>query len=354
MKRIVFFIGAMRGGGAERVVSIITAQLAELGYYVELLIYYDREIIYDIHPNVKVTIVEKENKTKNKLKNTIWIRRYFKYNADIIISFLAPFNIMAVTSHIGLKSKIIVSDRNDPRYVPENWFLRKFRNFTYRFADVVIVQTKDNCNYFSKEIQKKCAIIYNAVDIKEKRGSALLKPKKNMIVSVGRLVPQKNQQLIIEALSSIKNELRDYSITFYGEGKERESLVALAQRNGISDRVFFPGNSDSVLDDITEAKLFVLSSKYEGMPNALIEAMCLGLPVISTKVSGANDLIRNGENGILLENNKPQTMANAIKKVLYDPILQESLAKNATQLNDILDVKIIIRQWIELIKKIER
>ena len=163
-KRIVFFDATLQSGGAERVISILTNHLLTNGYQVEVLLYHDQPIFYTMPTGLKITSVEHETGSSNIHKNICWMRQFFKQHADIVISFLAPFNMLALVSHLGLKSKIIVADRNDPRHIPSNWLWRKMRDILYRGANAVVVQTKRNREYFSKYIQAKTSIIYNPVD----------------------------------------------------------------------------------------------------------------------------------------------------------------------------------------------
>ena len=351
MKKHLFFIGTLQNGGAERVVSILAGKMAEQGMNVEILTYYDMPVFYNIHSDVKVTCVEKETGTKSKGKNFLWVRKYFKENADVLISFLAPFNIFALVCNLGTGTPIIVADRNDPTKIPSNTLVRKVRDFLYRFADGIVVQTKKNQSYFSKQVQKKSVVIYNPINLGEKSGSALQTAKHKKIVSVGRLMQQKNQKMLLGAFKNVLEKYPDYQLVIYGEGPMREELEAYAKELGVEKSILLPGNVADVHDRIKGAEIFVLSSDYEGMPNALIEAMCLGLPVISTKVSGATDLIKDHENGLLTELDNQKELEAAMMELIENPILEEKLAKNATQLNDSLELSKIMNQWIHFIKK---
>ena len=148
MKRYIFFIGTLCGGGAERVVATLASCTAEQGMAVEVLTYYDKPISYEISPKVQIRVVEKITGKTNKLYNLIQIRKYFKKHAKVVISFLAPFNMMAIAANIGTGIPLIVADRNDPTKIPSNTVLRKVRDFLYMFANGVVVQTKKNQVYF--------------------------------------------------------------------------------------------------------------------------------------------------------------------------------------------------------------
>ena len=349
-KRYVIFIPTLSQGGAERVISLLSRKMAEEKIDVTILLYKDQEPFYTIDPRVKLVYVPRESGTTNLLKNLLWMRRFYRENADAVLSFLAPFNILTLLATLGGKQTVIVADRNDPRFVPGKFPIRKLRDFLYRFADGVIVQTKHNQAYFSKGVQKKSTIIYNPVDLGEKAGLALETPKRKRIVSVGRLMPQKNQIMLLEAFASIAERFPDHSLTIYGEGPFRKELEAYIVRLGLESRVALPGNIKDVHDRIADAELFVMSSDYEGMPNALIEAMCLGLPVISTAVSGATDLIRHGENGLLVPCRDTEALKNAMERLLSEPETAQAFGREAVKLNDALKIGDITQQWLDAVE----
>lgn len=351
MKKKLFFIGTLCNGGAERVVSILSSQMARQEMDVEILTYYDRPVSYEIDERVKLSSVEKLSGKKGKLGNLFWLRRYFKENAEVVISFLAPFNILAIAANLGSKVPIIVADRNDPERVPSNPVLRKIRDILYRFASGVVVQTKKNQSYFSKTVQKKSRVIYNPVDLKENAGAAIGTKKEKTIVTAGRLMPQKNQTMLIRAFASVLMKYPDYRLVIYGDGPERENLEQLAGELSVSGQVIFPGNVSDLHEQMKTAKMFVLCSDYEGMPNALIEAMCLGLPCISTEVSGATDLIKDHRNGLLIRKDDQQALEEAMLEVIGQPGVAERLSKEAVLLNEKLKVNKIMDQWIAWIRE---
>ena len=133
-RKYVFFIGTLNQGGGERVVSILTRKMRQDGLPVEILIYHDEDPFYTLHPDVKLVRVKAQTGSNNILKNLLWMRRYLCKNAKVVISFLAPFNMLALVATAFLKLPVIVADRNDPRFVPGNPLVRKVRDILYRFA----------------------------------------------------------------------------------------------------------------------------------------------------------------------------------------------------------------------------
>lgn len=352
MKRHIFFIGTLCNGGAERVVSILAGYMAKQGMDVEILTYYDKPVSYELDGRVKLTAVETMTGSDNKIKNLLAIRKYFRKNAKIVISFLAPFNIMAIAANLGNGVPMIVADRNDPTKVPSNPVVRKVRDLLYCFATGVVVQTQKNKAYFSQTVQKKSRVIYNPIDLKENAGIALKTEKEKVIVTAGRLMPQKNQKMMIYAFASVHQKHPDYKLVIYGEGPSRQELEALIKELGMEESVLLPGNISDIHDHLKIAEIFVLSSDYEGMPNALIEAMCLGLPSISTKVSGATDLIQDHENGILTDLNSKMQLEKAMLELIENKELAEKLAVNAAKMNEKLEVSKIMQQWSDLIQEL--
>ena len=352
MKKLAIVCGTLHPGGAERVISILADKLIEK-YNVEIVLYYDKPIWYNISKKVKITVIEKECRHKNMLQRMLWLRRYLK-NKDVILSFLAPFNVFTICSMFGLKVPVIVADRNDPRFVPQNKYIRKLRDIMYNFADGVVVQNENNKRYFSKYIQKKSSIIFNPVDAESYKGIALTTEKQRKIVCVGRLIKQKNNSMMLSAFANIAEEFKDYNLVFYGDGNMREKLLKQAEDLQIAERVVFAGNVKNVIENIKDASLYVMTSDYEGMPNALLEAMCAGLSVISTKVSGAVDVIENHRNGALVEIGDVQGLAEEIKHFLKSKDLAEKCAKNAVKLADELEKKKIIRQWVDFIEQVKQ
>lgn len=350
MKRYIFFIGTLRNGGAERVVSMLANQMAEQGMPVEILTFYDRPVFYDVSPKVMLTSVEKHQ--KGKVKGFFWIRRYFRDNAKAVISFLAPFNMMSIPATFGTKVPIVVADRNDPTKVPSNFFVRKLRDFLYLFADGVVLQTEDNRAYFHKRIREKSAVIYNPVTMNDQIGIALDAAKEKIIVSAGRLTRQKNQEMLIRAFSEIVKKYPEYKLVIYGEGPDRETLQSLITSLNLQEQVILPGNVSDLHDRMKTAEMFVLSSDYEGMPNALIEAMCIGLPVISTFVSGTRELIDPEKNGILVNCADEGQLTEAMEDLILNPKKRSFFASENVKLAEKLKIDVITGKWLDVIREI--
>lgn len=337
----------MSSGGAERVISIITNYLIKKDYDITILTWLNCPIFYELNSKIKIINIEKECGSSNIIKKSLFFRKYIKNNKpDLLFSFLAKLNILVLLSCAFTNVKIIVCERNDPRWVPFNKYLRYARNWIYQYAYRILTQTDSNKNYFSEKLRQKTSVIYNPINIqKELVGIATTQPKSRKIVSVGRLVDQKNHDMLIRAFSLFLKDKPDFNLYIYGEGKNLSRLKNLSRELGIDNNVLFPGNKKNIFTEIIDADIFVQTSKFEGMPNTLIEAMCLGLPCISTKVSGATDLIDDGINGYIVEIDDTDQLNDVMLKLANNESLRREIGNNAAKLYDTLKEEVIMNEW---------
>ncbi len=287
------------------------------------------------------------NKIFKNIERVINLRKIvMKENPDVVLSFLGSCNKRMLIGTIGLKTRKIVSVRNDPNYEYARSGLSKFfaRNI-FKLADGVVFQTKDASSYFPKCVVNKSTIILNPVDLKFYNVKRDDNPKN--IVTAGRLFPQKNQKLLIEAFSKICDEFKDDNLIFYGEGSLRQELLDLCKNLHIENRVSLPGNVDNVEQMLSKAKIFVLTSNFEGLPNALMEAMAMGLPCISTDCpcGGPRTLIDNDISGKLVRVGDIDELANVLRDVLNDSEKQKMFATNARCKADEFKPSIILKKW---------
>ena len=348
MEKMIIFTGTLSHGGSERVISLLSKSFTDKYGEVEILLYHKKDIWYSIDNRVKIVTVDA--KYNNIFSKMYWIRRYIKQsNPNIVLSFLSPFNVFLIITLLGIKIPLIVAERNDPRHIPHSKIGRSLRNILYNFASKVVVQTPNNKNYFSKRIQEKCHVIYNPVAINVNINNRVNISDTLNIVTVGRLIEQKNQKMIIDAFKRVQDLYPQSNLIIYGEGNLRGYLTNLIEEYNLQDKVFLAGVHQNVIEQIQDASLFVLSSNFEGMPNALIEAMCLGIPCISTKVSGAIDLIENGKNGLLVEVGNVDELTEKIIAVLSSKNLADNLGKESMKIAQKLSVDTIANEWIKVL-----
>lgn len=352
--KIIISCATLSQGGASRVVANLSKPFADEFDSVTIILWVKKPVFYThTDPRVTVLFLEDEAGSKNDIKKMLWFRKYVKQNKpDMILSFLEPFNIRVLLSTIGLGVNTIVAERNDPRMVNGSRLMDWFEKTVYKLADAILVQTQTVKEFFTGPLESKVSIIYNPVNIEpEMVGKALRTEKKKRIVSAARLTPQKHLEDLINAFAIFVKTHNDYTLTLYGEGPQEAELKMLVNTLGISNSVEFPGPSKTIHDDILNADMFVLVSDREGMSNSMIEAMCLGLPCICTKVSGAIDLIRNRENGLLIDVGDIDSLVECMTFIADNPAKAEEIGRNAANLYSILNKDLIYKQWVDYVKK---
>ena len=350
-RKYIFYIDSLQLGGANRVMANLVNHFSSIGAEVVLI----NDIVPDKYaPEYEITESTKRVflNIRNKSPVTSNIRRISKLRktikaecADAVISFMGPPNIRMLLATVGLRCRKIVSVRNDPYKEYGDGLVKKITNILFRLADGCVFQTKDASEYFSKKIQQKSKIIFNPVG-KQFYGVKRTDNPHN-IITVGRLTPQKNHALLIKAFSRIAHEFPDEDLIIYGEGTLRPKIEDLARKLGLENRVFLPGSVSNIPEKLAEAKIFVLSSDYEGMPNALMEAMAVGVPVISTDCpcGGPKSLIEDDSQGTLVPCNNVETLARALYRLLKDDDLREEKCEAERKRAFIFKSDIVFCQW---------
>ena len=387
-KHIAMYIGSLNKGGAERVMINLAEYFCSRGYRVTLITTYLADDEYEApHGNwsleetpgmKKMTVLNPDDKQKViYLKNdpgkiepavdgedskTIGIDRVFtalmpderggritnfrrriqklrntfkELNPDLILSFLGKNNVMAINAARGLEIPVVVSVRSNPSREYASKGLNLSMNMLFPKAAGVVVQTTGARDYFKDSIRKKCKILPNSIHPDFiNREIVPFENRTKTIVSVGRLDDNKNQILLIKAFGRIAAEHSDYRLVIYGDGPSKNKFMDEAGRLGLLDKsIFFMGNVSGVADKISDSEIFVLSSKQEGMPNALIEAMSLGLCCISTDCpcGGPKDLIDNKGNGILIPMGSDEEMEMSLSEALSLTIRDRELARKMSE-----------------------
>jgi len=347
MKKILFVCIDLNSGGAERVITTLANELSvkyEIGIF---MIKPSPEIKYTVLENIKLI------KNNNSIFDLISIRKKIKnFGADVVVSFLAKTNILVSLALIKSNQSLVISERNDPYQNPSSKKIRVLRDLIYNNCKIkgFIFQTEDAQKYFSKKIQSKSTIIYNPL-VKDLPDYVKEKNFKR-IVNVGRLDAQKNQKMLIKSFSMLKN-WQTYTLDIYGEGEDKNELKKYARKLGVSSNVNFKGTTKHIYKEIKNAGLFAFSSNYEGMSNALIEALALGIPTVSTNhpIGGARELIKNGENGLLCEVGNEIDFKNKMEQILLNKQYSLKISYKALELRNKLNTNNIVSQWINFLEK---
>lgn len=358
MPKIAFYINSLGKGGAEHVVVNLAEHFKSKGYEVVLVTSRKLEEEYEISDDIEriySELTEDGVIIKNRIVHFITRFKYIrgiwkKSNPDIVVSFIGKLNMMAVLTLVGLKTPLIMSVRSDPNREYKSKMMRIISKTIFVKADGLVLQTDEAMKYFPRYIQKKACILPNALNpsfIRERLDIT----RKDEIVTVGRLDANKNHQMLIRAFRNISSDYPQMKLIIYGEGYEgsdtRPILETMAKKYGIEDKVIFGGRQTEIADLICRSRIFVLSSNVEGMPNALLEAMSLGLAVISTDCpcGGPRAVIKEGQNGLLIPIGDTKALEIAMRRILENPMLEESLGKNANQIGEDLAPEKVNMMW---------
>lgn len=271
---------------------------------------------------------------------------------DVMLSMGVPLSLFTVPASIGLKIKHVISERNDPAHFIGKTSTKVVSRLLMRMADSFVFQTKDAQRYYGGSIAKRSTIIPNPLFNMDRMPEKPFEgERKKVIVNVGRLSKQKNHTLLINAFKDIVEKYPEYKLVIWGEGKEREALTEYIKNKGLSEQVSFPGNTSNVIAEIYDNALFVLSSDFEGMPNALLEAMALGLPCISTKCpcGGPEDIITDHHDGILVPVNDKAALVHAMDEIISDPAIASKLSHNAFAVRQRHAIDTICKKWFDFL-----
>jgi glycosyltransferase involved in cell wall biosynthesis len=407
-KHIVMYIGSLNKGGAERVMCNLAEYFYGIGYKVTLATTYlsddeyelphaawkvlksedDENAVKVLNPDEELRYVdlkggepmgigriftalmpyEKGNRAQNfhrrieKLTNA-WER----LKPDIILSFLGKNNVMALQSALSLDIPVVVSVRATPSEEYATLGLKAAVKVLFPDAAGVVVQTTGAMDFFGPLIRNKCRVLPNAINEEFMAHNVVpFEDRKKVIVSVGRLDDNKNQKVIINAFSYFVKKHADYRLMIYGDGPTRDLLERLCGKleildetgKGADGKVTFMGSVDRIADRICESEIFVLTSKTEGMPNALIEAMSLGLCCISTDCpcGGPADLIKNGRNGILIPMDSDVKMAtnifHALERLADDPAIARKMGGAALSVREEYNPDSVNAKWKEYFEEL--
>ena len=351
---IVFTISQLSGGGAERVVSLLSGCFVEKGNTVTIITFLDKERVYPL--NEKVRLEELKCSSERFIGTISQIRALRKkiknIRPDVIISFLPVVNMITLVADLGLNSNVIVSDRHAPYQNPRKKVVRVMRDFLYHLSDGFVFQTMDARDYFGKYAIERGTVIANPLT------GTLPEPykgiRKKKFVTAVRLDPQKNLEMLIDAFSRFEKLYPDYTLEIYGEGSQRSYLENKCKEMNVENKVVLKGFSKNLHENILDASAFIMSSNYEGMSNSLLEALALGVPVISTDhpIGGARMFIKNGNNGILTKVGDTDEMFNALLFAANNPEKMQAMADEAIRIRQQISVEKIVSQWMSYIEKV--
>ena len=398
-KQVMMVISMMRGGGAERVASLLMNEFHKNGHEVEYVLTSssaDEVIRTDLMEEIPLTVLREQtvkesvvHRCGRKLQRVFssvfcrlfeavkkpvpsylaylsftcqyWkeirqLREKLKANPELIaVTFLQPSIPMVLLAARGLPNRIIISERDNPKRLMAKRYGRPFVSKYYARADQIVYQTQDAMETYPAHIGQKGVVIPNP--IKSNLPAPYTGERNKNITTFCRISKQKNLPVLIRAYAMLHEEYPGYDLRIIGDANNEEGIAVRAEAEemiralGISDSVRWEPFSADVHREVLQDYMYVNSSDYEGMSNAMLEAMAIGMPVVCTDcpIGGARAIIRDGENGLLVPVGDPEAMYRAMKRIIEDKDLARRLSRNASELRETLSLESIAKRWMELL-----
>lgn len=351
--KIGFLIYSLGGGGTERILTELCNEFIVQGHEIRVFLYDNKNIAYPIHPNVRIINCSGENPRENKgyLVRLIKLRRLIKAEKpQILFAFSVSMIGLARLSTLGIKMKIVGSERANPycHSIKNKCIIR----FLTPLCDGMVFQTSGAQRYYPRSVREKSTIIPNPVSEMEIKSPVLNKPIQDFC-SVGRLHTDKDFKTLINAFKKLSSIYRTCSLTIFGDGILKEELEKYVNGLGLSEKIIFAGFDKNLLLTLKKYDAFVFSSRAEGMPNALMEAMSIGLPCISTDCQfGPNELIKNGQNGFLVPVGDENILANKMCWLIENPEKAYQIGRRASDIQRTHSKRIIFKMYLDYLETV--
>lgn len=355
--KILFTIGNLDSGGSEKVVATLANSFVDQGHIVGVLLVssYTESAFYHLDERISIIpLLENSEKLSISKKTRLLAKKIEMFEPDVVVSFL---NYVVFYTYCALKKvkkniKLVVSERNNPKAVPESWILKKFRNHIFKKADGCVFQTEQAESYF-KNI-KKGTVISNPVFLTNNTYFDYESNERNKnILMVGSDKPEKNRSMAFKAFASFHKNHFEHELHIVGsESNEKE--LNLLKELGIERSVRFIGKSNLWHEKYISSEMFILTSDFEGMPNALLEACALQIPCISTDCpsGGPRKILNDGKDGILVNVKDFEALAKEMSKLADSKELRNQLSRKNKEKRLQYSPDLIANKWINFIKSL--
>ncbi len=351
---VIFVIGDLKSGGAQRVLTTLANTWAGKNRRICVITLAGPEQdFFTLHPAVHRIVVGGTQVSSNpltavlsNLRRILNIRKAIKKaGAPVVVGFVGSTNILVILASIGLKKRVVISERNDPARQSLGRFWDWMRRLTYRFADVVTANTRGALDTLSSFVPKqKLALVPNMLMIPEKGGTSL--PKRKSILAVGRLSHQKAYDVVLVAFAKIHLSFPEWRLEIIGEGELKESLEKQAKRLKIATSIIWHGRQNDPFSFYRATEIFVLASRYEGMPNAMLEAMACGMPVVVTNASpGPLEYVTHDKTGLVVPVEDSDALADALLELMHDPELRDRFGRAGKVRVAECDIENVLPVW---------
>jgi glycosyltransferase involved in cell wall biosynthesis len=363
--KILFLVSSMAGHGAERVAATLVNAWASRGDQVVLMPTFSGrgECFYELSPAVRLIyladlVTNKTRSAANQIARLRTLRQFIvTEQPDVIVSFLSNVNVAAVAASLGLKVPVIICERTDPFVVSRSRGLRLACRVSYPFATILMVQTQAvAAKYIAAGWSAKCLRVI-ANPIPEQIVNIQHKPSattKKLLLSIGRLNAGKQFDVLIRVFANLAARYPEWSLRILGEGELRASLQQQINDLNLADRIALAGQSAAIGEELAQADVFAFTSKYEGFPNVLLEAMGVGVPCISFDCpSGPREMSLDGQVALLVALNDEAALERELERLMQDADLRDTLGTQArASIIERFALANILTQWDTLFQEL--
>lgn len=346
--RVMSVLPSMVHGGAERVVARLSTQLSVLGNCCSIVMLREETVFYEMDPSVELfSAVPKRMAHANKvlagmMQLVSLVRHGRRWRPDVMIGVMTYSAVMTTLAARAVGARAIVAERVSPALWDRHGLsLRMLRNRMYKMCDGFIAQTAAASEAAKRWLPaERIRVIPNPARAITAYPAV---PREKIVLNVARLDRKKRQKELIETFAALNAP--EWKLAILGDGKLRVELEATVRKLGVESKVILAGAVADVDHWLARSAIFVLSSESEGLPNALIEAMSAGMACISYDCeTGPRELIRHGENGMLVPVGDTGALAAALQRLMVDPAWRNTLGAEAKKIAERLDHGLIARQ----------
>jgi len=363
--RLIIFISSMRGGGAERVTANLANHWAAQGWKVTIVtLALLSDDFYELSPAVTRIALTLDGNSRNSLvgmvqnlRRVMALRRVLrKIQPDIALGMMTSANVLLALSSFGLRIRAIGSEHVHPAQYPLSPLWEGLRRHIYGWLGAVTALTGESACWLKAHTNvRRVTVIPNAAPWPLPVQEPKVKPEsvcslgRKVLLGVGRLEAQKGFDWLLEAFAALAQKHPDWDLVILGEGSLRTMIEHQVQTVGLEKRIFIPGRVGNVGDWYARADLYVMSSRFEGFPNTLAEALAYGLPAVSFDCdTGPRDIIRHEIDGLLVPPGDVASLTAALKRLMSDADLRQRFAERAVEARDRFSIERIAGMWEEL------
>lgn len=340
-------------GGAERVIAQLAAHWCDTPYRLTIITFdhADDDVFHPLPANVAIERLGDASGSGliGAIHKVFALRKALRRDPpDLLVSFLTKNNLLAAIASIGVPTGLVCCERNNPERQKVHPLWNLFLPAAYRRADAIVCQTEGVKRCFPASVADRLVVIPNPFARIDRTA-----PTTNgkTICAVGRLTDQKGFDLLIDAFSRVLPDFPGWKLNIWGSGNDLPTLEQQVLDLGLSESVFLLGISPRPGGWLDNADLFVLSSRYEGFPNALGEAMAAGLPIVATACDfGPAEMLEHGKSGWLVRNEDPAALADGLKQLMSDDALRARLGDGAAKAVERYAPTVVFRQWDSLVR----